>query len=222
MPIAGKIMDDMSDFGDQHFDRFQWDNRRARAVSAETRIDWNDYKGMGTENGAVLRHPRWIPAFASDNEKLKRVILARDAIHALVVTEHFYAECSTHLKAVTRCGSYQAFLAGIAVRAWRLRQDCVAIAAAMEITPTVVRRHLSLMVNAARKLGFETFAPHPTCGAKLGPRPRPKRKVRPEMRGRTLICVDCEKRPTAPELRRLCRECREIRLAAPRYNRPAA
>ena len=195
-----------------HYDQWQFERfRHNRPVSSETRIDWSDYGRMGCENGEVpLRHARWIPPFAAYNEKLKAVILEQERMHTLYGNRQknqFGDKCA---RAVKHAGGYRAMLAGIGFRAWRLRQDAINIADQMEMSPVVVRQYLYRMICVARQLGFETCPPGPSRWKR---KPRTERKPKCLNWQPTTICVDCEERPTAPGLRRLCRKCRNIRLA---------
>jgi hypothetical protein len=144
-----------SDFGENHFDRCQFDGREAKKSSKETRLAWSDCDNIG-----IVSHSGYlgaIPAWATDNEQLKAVICLRDERHAARISnvEQLPAEYLAHDKAVKRAGSYKAWLAGIAYRAWRQGLDSVAIGQEMDMSPVSVRQQLYRMRLAARDLGFD-------------------------------------------------------------------
>jgi hypothetical protein len=141
------------------FDRYQF-YKRARPVSAKSEITYSDYDRMRTVNGSVSRRNKmWIPEFAYNNEQLKAVILECEARNRKGINNGS-REIHTHLTAVKRAGSFRAFSAAIAYRAWRLGNDGIGIAAEMGITPTGVRRHINRMVRIAEFLGFKTYEKH--------------------------------------------------------------
>jgi len=121
---------------------------------------------MGSQNAHVpLRNARWVPQFAVDNQKLRAVIEEQARKHKHISPANFgYAK---HLKAVRRAGSFEAFLAGIAYRAWRQRWDAHEIARQMGIKHASVRRWLFTMHETARKLGLENDAPFDAVDAEM-------------------------------------------------------
>lgn len=149
---------------------------------------------LHSQERAPLRERRWIPAFAASNEKLRWVLLhkawsyihnkhtappddwktvnaaaTKKALELLQVgfqqcPEHKRDESVAHVAAVKQAGSYLALLAAIAYRAWRFREDSVAIAEALHITPQAVRVNLQRLCNVARSLGYETFPRHRSFG----------------------------------------------------------
>lgn len=149
----------MSD--EAHFDRWQFDGREAHAVSANTGIDWSDYKRMQTAHKVSPSH-RVIPEFSSSNDMLKAVIVERDRRHQnMHFSPRASAEFKSHLEAIQRVGSYKALLAAVAYRSWRLRHDCIQVAADTGISPTNVRQHLFRMVQTARDLGLPVYPDDP-------------------------------------------------------------
>lgn len=167
-----------------HFDAHQF-QKRARAVSQDTRVDWSDYSRMGTARHFTPKSSRWIPTFASNGAQLKAVLLERQRRY---VAHRIDPDCCDshrkHQLAVNRCGgNHLAFITAIAWRGWRMRWDCRTIADEMEISPACVRAHLHRLVEIARELGFETFAPHWSYGFR-----------KPEyVEG--IVCWQCRRRP---------------------------
>jgi hypothetical protein len=134
------------------FDRWQfYRTRRHTRTLGNSEVDWSDYqKSMSMKDECAPR--RNIPAFALDDEKLRLVIIARDAAH---MKGNFFSnspEFRTHHEAVKRAGSYRAFIAAIAFRAWRQGLGSVEIASLMGISPQCVRQHLCKMTWTANKL----------------------------------------------------------------------
>jgi hypothetical protein len=137
-----------------HFDRWQfYRNRRHIRTLGKSEVDWSDFqKSMSMKDECSPR--RNTPAFALDDEKLRAVIIARDAAHALVKsgTSGDSPELRLHRKSVRRAGSYRAFIAAIAFRAWRQGLSSVEIASLMGISPMSVRQHLYRMTLTANQL----------------------------------------------------------------------
>jgi hypothetical protein len=67
---------------DVFFDAHQFDGRRAKAVSAATEIAFSDFGRMHVVRRKEQRWHRWIPAFATDLNKIRRV-LALAAWHSV-------------------------------------------------------------------------------------------------------------------------------------------
>lgn len=55
------------------FDKFQF-QKRIRAVSSESRISFSDFESMHIATHSTFRHKRYIPAFATDPAKLRKVV----------------------------------------------------------------------------------------------------------------------------------------------------
>jgi hypothetical protein len=183
-----------------HFDLHQF-QKKARAVSADTCVDWSDYSRMGIERHFTPKASRWIPTFAANAEQLKNVLLERQRRHdAFPLNVDACAEYKKHQRAVNRCGgNYLAFITAIAWRGWRMRWDCRTIANEMEISPAAVRVHLNRLVEIAREFGFETFSPHWTKGWRKPP----------YVEG--TICWECKRRPVNKACSKWrCTKCLEL------------
>jgi hypothetical protein len=145
----------------EKFDQFQFADsgrRRNRTVTAKSQIDWSDSERMGNVASHVPKRPaRWIPAFASNMEQLRAVILEHEKRNIFTYRDCTSHEAREHQRNVARAGGYRAFLAGIAYRAWLERVDCIGIAELMDIKPITVRQILFKLNQTARALGFETF-----------------------------------------------------------------
>jgi hypothetical protein len=203
---------------DAHFDRCQFDDgllkRKSKiAVSVRytptgwdtTGIAYEDFRRMGVVDSSIpMRCANNIPEFALSDTQLRLVIQQRAQRHGDGSNQHGK---NVHKRAVRRAGSYEAFLAGIAYRSWRLGQDSVAVAEQMGITPSVVRRHLHNMAKAARELEAQCW-PAPLVEWKP---PKPRRKPIAYVEG---TCWECRERPidTARNKWR-CTECCEARRA---------
>jgi hypothetical protein len=68
---------------DVFFDAHQFDGRRAKAVSAATEIAFSDFGRMHVERRAEQRSKRFIPAYATDLENIRKVlaVAAWGAVH---------------------------------------------------------------------------------------------------------------------------------------------
>jgi hypothetical protein len=100
---------------DLHFDRHQFDGRRALPVSTASRIAFEDYTRMSvhTRKPALKRS---IPAFALNDEMLAAVIRRRWQLRRRAYLKPDTDEAIKHKKAVRRAGSYMAMIAAIAYR----------------------------------------------------------------------------------------------------------
>ena len=174
------------------FDRWQFD-KKYRPKKMSQQISWEDFRReMGVENGnKPVRDARWIPLFSADDKKLRLVIIERDHWHHHTDFRGL-GTSGTHKRAVRRAGSYRAFLAGIAFRAWRLCWDSVTIAEEMQISPQTVRVQLHRMVEVAAYLEERNWV-----------------LTRPEyVEGE--ICWECRRRPIdKPRNKWRCSVCAE-------------
>lgn len=68
------------------FDRWQFDNRRSRPVSAASGIDWSDYfRSMSMDDAPQLEGKlKWIPKFVHNNGQFRQVLMARARTYAHV------------------------------------------------------------------------------------------------------------------------------------------
>lgn len=156
------------------FDEHQF-QKRAKAITAETRISYADYDRMGVEkNKGRTRSARRIPIWALDNKKIARLIRARLWLYV----HHHVAEppdCFTleelerradvqrckmsahvlqhklHLQATSRFG-YAGYTARLVWLAYRLNYTSVEISREMQITPCQARQQLHRICEVAREI----------------------------------------------------------------------
>jgi hypothetical protein len=146
----------------EKFDQFQFvslHKQKNWAVSADTRIAYSDYERMSTVAAHIPRRTaRRIPAFASDMQKLRAVILEAERLRANnKLEEQHTPEAKEHCRLVAKAGSYRALIAAVAYHSWLERLDSVAVSELMGMKPVAVRQHLFRLNLVARRLGFETF-----------------------------------------------------------------
>jgi 2-hydroxychromene-2-carboxylate isomerase len=168
----------------ESFDRWQFDNRPVR-LSRESEIDWNDYHQMHSEHhGPGEGKKRWTPRFASDNEKVRAVLLAigwrllhgnapqpadvdwqelnrqcTDYVLGLKIPEYQKYTTIGLQRAVRHAGSYLGYHAGVVNFFWREGLDSATVASVMDVSPTQVRQVAWRMRTVAVKLGFEIARP---------------------------------------------------------------
>jgi hypothetical protein len=174
------------------FDDWQFQGRhQVLAVSAKSSLSFDDFdRSMSTRYRS--EHRCWLPPFALDNKKLRKVLLTRmwryvhngapqpENIdwHELnrIATEralkgHEIRETAPaiqkqmqeqHKAAVCRAAGYLQLQAAIAWRSWRLGQDSVTVAESLGISPGAVRVILQRLRDIARELGFDVGPAHHT------------------------------------------------------------
>ena len=239
------------------YDPWQFYRGKAKPVSATSGIAWSDYERMGTiKAGEGLAKRRWIPAFAFDDAKLRAVLLKIGQRHVGLgceitdwqevnrqATEASFRKSSEHLpahqkwtveshqRAVRRAGSFLAMYAAVAFHYWRRAGDSVSVADTLGLTPQLVRLFSVRMVEVAKTLGFETYAPHPTAGKKKGKRAAEARRasLRRRLYGSPVFdekvhCFRCKIERIAPGQKWHCECCaakrrEEHRLKRGRENR---
>lgn len=169
------------------FDPHQFAGQRAHAVSKASHIAFEDYTRMHQTRRAVMRSRRFIPSFAADDSKLRRVLAVcawryayqnrpfdegaslNDLIRLtdsklLRVTRTKFIEGACE---VVRRGHERQRIVGrrgffntraaIAYRSWRLGQTSPEIAQQLDMTAPQVRIILYRMNKIARELGYELF-----------------------------------------------------------------
>lgn len=141
----------------EKYDEHQFYKSYVKPVSKESRIDWSDFERMGVQSSTVpQRYSGNVPAFASNMEQLRAVIVEHERRSIPSYFDVASHEATEHRKNVARAGSYRALLSAIVYRCWLERMDSVAVATMMDIKPTTVRQILFRLRNVARDLGFET------------------------------------------------------------------
>lgn len=182
---------------DLQFDRHQFDGPQHRQypASAKTRISFDDYQRMQTAQHKGVSP--WVPPFALNDRQLRQVLLVRawryvhggmtlpenvdkDVLNkkatARALAGHKISEkaearqheiAKTHIAAVRRAGGLMQLWAAVAFRAWRLRQDSVAVAESLSITPYHVRITLCRLRAVAKELGFEIGRAGHRAGRKM-------------------------------------------------------
>lgn len=216
-------------------------------VSQETNISWDDSRSMGIRGKTSYNQKvRYTPQFAHNDEQLRAVILSMGttflnsrlaAAGPVTDWQEINRKCTAYILnlsseamaesqkptveifqvAVRHCGSYLAIFAAIAFHYWRRGQDSIAVAEMLAITPGNVRQHAFRMVEHARELGFETYAPHHTEGQRHKDRGRKFLEARRATLRRKLYgspefdeavhCYRCRVNPIAPGQRWHCVQC---------------
>jgi hypothetical protein len=186
---------------DLHFDPYQFANRGAFPVSAETCLAFSDYHTMHTKHRAE-NPAAWVPPFALNDKQLQQVLLLRawryvhnrgipptdlnkinaDATAKALKGNSIAADApaiqremvKAHIAAVRKAGGYLQLHAAIAFRSWRLGMTSVEVAESLGMTPYAVRVALWRLRDAAKKLGFDAGR----VGHTAGMRRKPKEKLR--------------------------------------------
>jgi len=106
--------------------------------------------------------PETIDREAINHEATAKALRGYEISESAPAVQHAILEA--HKAAVKRAGSFLAFQASVAYRAWRQNQSSVAVAESLGITPWCVRQHLSRLRRVAERLGYEVGPPGRTAG----------------------------------------------------------
>lgn len=193
-------------------------NRSFGSSLARAGLTWDDVRSIQQVENKP-RCQRWIPDWVFSTEKLKAVIQARAQYHVrstswIYPTQPYQLKMLImHQSAIARAGSYEAMLAVIAWRSFRLGWTSTAISESLggTVTPTGVRQHVFRLRQAARKLGFEdkSVARINNYGQKLSR----KRLLALRLRhANSVLCGWCKERQALPNRTR-CEVCRDVNRA---------
>ena len=177
-----------NDFGPEHFDPYQFAGKTARPVSADSGIAFSDYGRMHVQKILGVGR-KWIPAWALDDGKFRRVLIARiyrygsrgplpkepslktstrianrmervqRNVDEKAMPQYQRQLRAVHRQHIKRAGGYAEFITAIAWRSYRLGETSTAIAEALGCKPVVVRQHLRRLNNIARQLFPEDCLP---------------------------------------------------------------
>lgn len=188
---------------DLHFDPYQFANRSAFPVSAETSIAFSDYRTMHTELHKA-KPAAWVPPFALNDKQLQQALLLRvfryvhngEIMPQYVDREKLNRAATAkalkgnnvaasapaiqremvrkHRSAVRKAGGFLQLHAAIAFRAWRLGMNSVEVAESLSMTPQAARQALWRLRDVAKELGFDVGRTGYTAGKQRKPPKPPK------------------------------------------------
>jgi hypothetical protein len=173
----------MSAEAEPHFDNWAFENHvTVHAVSQETHLDYRDMQRMSVVRHSTFRAGRYIPAFSMSDQSLRLVLASRMWTYVKGgrvrrVPERFLRNwkalrklVDAKVKKLRRAGSHfpapvsMEIQAAIAYRSWRLGENSPTIAAALHVSPFMVRTTLDRVRKTAEKIGLEIGFEHHSKG----------------------------------------------------------
>jgi hypothetical protein len=151
---------------ENHFDRFQFDGRRPRAVSVESELSFNDYERMSSFTRAP-RNQKYVPAWALCDLRVREVILEKLYCYARG-PEARALRASGDLTGLEKCAE-----------ATRARRSGGQLAAASENQRRLAARHIHATRNGIAGLwvrvlylAYRTRRTSPEVAAEIGITPQ--------------------------------------------------
>ncbi len=215
------------------FDRWQFDDIRARPVTKESNITWEDYGRMGQQDLSDSQdNRRPVPTWTQNNECVRRVICSymagflhqtaplttladlrmADEMAVQILRSSPSQEFKKRLAAVEKAGSYSALAVNIIYLAYRSHYSSVEISKETGLMPGAVRASLMRLNNYARELFPELCAPRAKIAGRKWPLERKIHRRWPAMpdcqvkRLAKGLCRYCGANPHLPE-KTLCEKC---------------
>jgi len=167
------------------FDNWQFEGHVGiHAASEETELDYSDMQRCHTEFRSTFRARRWVPAFANSDRGLREVLASRMwcYVHGGAIRrapERFVKNWKGLRRLVdAKVAQYRRkgcnfpapvpveIQAAICYRSWRLGQDSPTIAAALRLSPGMVRTTLFRIRVTAEKIGLPIGFSHHSKGQK--------------------------------------------------------
>lgn len=166
---------------------FALNDKQLKHVIAQRAWDYARRYGTGTQTTAIPEE------FLNNLPKLEELVASKSAkIRQWGIDRPLAESLQKHAAYIEQMHGYLPLIASIAWNRWRQGWTAPQIAEDIGMQPCNVRMHLYRLSLVASRLGYETFAPHPTKG-----RPKPLKPGRtlprrnwtlvPRKRGRRVL-----------------------------------